>query len=118
MPRRRASRAYASKSGQGRAGGRNERLGGNNTRPTDVHPSDVRRHDWPLTPAGRVMLPDVAAVCGVSRQAVTAAAELHGRDMRLERIPGRRGRPAVTVSPADADYLEALHRTRTYGPVR
>ena len=63
MPRR--IRRSGDMSGQGRAAGRNKRVGGDNARPTVVHPSDVRRHDWPLTPADADYL---AAVHGLAAE--------------------------------------------------
>ena len=107
MPRR--IRRSGGMTGQGRAAGRNERVGGDNPRPTVVDPRDVRRHDWPLTPAGRVMLADVAAACGVNRRATSQVAAVYGVETVPERIPGRRGRPAQTVTCGEADYLAAVH---------
>ena len=95
--------------GQGRAAGRNERTGGNNPRPTVVHRADVISQAWPLTPGDRVMLADVAEACGVDRRATSQVAEVHGIATVPERIPGRRGRPAQTVTCAEADYLMAVH---------
>lgn len=108
MPQPRPSRRSADMAGHGRAAGRNERLGGNNRRPTALT-GPIERVAWDLTPGGRVLLADVAADAGVDRRNSLALARACGIDPVPERIPGRPGPAAPTVTPAQADYLAALH---------